>query len=67
MIKIPEVHEADVTLASVSCAKFNSEEYMVTSGPTNHLDFWIRLEMVRESVPLKKAFPVANTLVHEAR
>jgi hypothetical protein len=44
--KIPEVSPMVVTLASVSCAKFNSEEYIVTSGPTNHLDLLIRSEIV---------------------
>ena len=65
MIKIPEVHDAEVTLVSVSWAKLRSEEYMVTSGPTNHLDFWIRVEIVKESVPLKKRFPVANADSHD--
>ena len=46
MINIPDVHEVFVTLASVSCAKFNNEEYIVTRGQTNHFDFLIRSEIV---------------------
>ena len=65
MIKIPEVPDAEVTLVSVSCAKLRSEEYIVTSGPTNPLDFWIRVEIVKESVPLKKRFPVTNADSHD--
>ena len=42
----PEVSHMEVTLESVSCAKFKSEEYIVTSGPTNHLDFLMRSEVV---------------------
>jgi len=65
MIKIPEVPDAEVILVSVSWAKLSSEEYIVTSGQTNHLDFWIRLEIVKESVPLKKRFPVTNADSHD--
>ena len=67
MIKIPEVHEVVVILVLLSCAKLSSEEYIVTKGPTNHLDFWIRLAMVKESVPLKNVFPIVNAEVHEPR
>lgn len=67
MIKIPEVPEVVVILVLLSCAKLRREEYIVTNGQTNHLDFWIRLAIVKESVPLKKAFPVVNAEVHEAR
>ncbi|MEI8008051.1 MAG: hypothetical protein WCI00_00980 [bacterium] len=65
MIKIPEVPDAEVIFVSVSWAKLSSEEYIVTSGQTNHLDFWIRLEIVKESVPLKKRFPVTNADSHD--
>ena len=65
MIKMPEVPDAEETLVSVSCAKLSNEEYIVTSGPTNHLDFWIRVEIVKESVPLKKIFPVTNADAHD--
>lgn len=67
MIKIPEVHDAEVTVALLSCEKLSKEEYMVTSGPTNHLDFWIILEIVKELLPLRKVSHWANMPVHHAR
>jgi len=60
MMKIPEVHADEVTLVSVSCAKLSNEEYMVTSGQTNHLDFSISVAMVKEVVSPKNILPVAN-------
>lgn len=40
---------------------------MVTSGPTNPLDFWTILEMVSESESAKKLFPVLSTASHDHR
>ena len=57
--KTPDVSHIVVMLESVSCAKFKSEEYIVTSGPTNHLDFFIRSEVV-----IARTFPDSNHVVH---
>lgn len=56
MRNMPEVSQMVVTLVSVSCAKFRSEEYMVTSGPTNHLDFLMRSDMVIAVLSSKSPF-----------
>lgn len=62
MIKIPEAHDVEVILVSVSCAKLSNEEYIVTSGQTNHLDFSISVAMVKEVVSPKNMVPVANAV-----
>ena len=67
MMKTPEVHAVEVILVSVSCARLSNEEYMVTSGQTNHLDFWIRVAILNVSAPPKIALPVAKTALHEPR
>jgi len=60
MRNIPEVSQMVVTLVSVSCAKFNKEEYIVTSGPTNHFDLLMRSEIVIESLAAKKLAHLTN-------
>lgn len=60
MRKMPEVSEMEVTLVSVSCAKFNKEEYIVTSGQTNPLDCLMRSEMVSEELAAKKSLHWTN-------
>ena len=67
MRNIPEVSQIEVTLVSVSCAKFRSEEYMVTSGQTNHFDLLMRLEMVNDVVSPKNLSPIAVAQVHDLR
>lgn len=59
-MKIPEVSPRVVTLASVSCVKFKSEEYIVTSGPTNHLDLLMRSEIVSEALEMKRLLHLVN-------
>jgi len=67
MIKIHEVSQAFVTLVSESSAKFNNEAYMVTKGPTNHLDLLIRLDMVVQMnwSPVKSFVPNAMPFIHQ--
>jgi hypothetical protein len=68
MIKIPDVHHADQIFASLSCEKLSKEEYIVTNGPTNHLDLLIRPSIVSASLQLKSAAPVSKIpLFHEPR
>ena len=60
MMKIPEVSPIVVTLASVSWAKLSNEEYMVTKGPTNHLDLLMRLDIVIAELASKNQLHFAN-------
>jgi hypothetical protein len=48
---MPDVSQMFVVLVSASSEKFNSEEYIITKGPTNHLDLLMMLEIV---VPTNK-------------
>lgn len=47
-----KIHDVSpiVVLVSVSSAKLSRDEYIVTSGPTNHLDLLMSSEMVIEVV-----------------
>lgn len=49
-----------VTLVSVSWAKLSNEEYMVTSGHTNHLDLLISSDIVVEVLAPKKLLHETN-------
>ena len=67
MMKIHEVSQAFVTLVSESSAKFSNEAYMVTKGPTNHLDLLIRFDIVVQmrSFPVKSFVPNAIPFIHQ--
>jgi hypothetical protein len=60
MINIPEVSPLLVTLVFVSWVKLSNEEYIVTSGQTNHLDFLIRSAIVVEVLAAKKSLHFFN-------
>lgn len=67
MINIHDVSQLLVTLVSESSAKFNNEEYIITKGPTNHLDLLMMLEIV---VPTNKGSclksdPIDIPFVHQ--